>query len=208
MLGGRLETIKFGDNEYEAGGSVIHPRNKYMYDFVKMLDLSVRPESAYDGIYGVWNGDEFVFVESEYETITLFKLIYRYGWQPISLHNYVKSVLDDFSNIYDLQENGDCYDNVTALLSAMSKNFPQMTQISTRNHLLNLGYSPRLVDELVKATLVVNYGQETNVHSFVGTVSVAGASSGLWSVENGNKEVSQALILRSTFSKFFHILQD
>lgn len=191
MLGGRLATIKFGDNEYEAGGSVIHPRNKYMYDFLKLLKLEIRPESAYDGLYGVWNGKEFVFIESEYESITLFKLIYRYGWQPISLHNYIKTVLDDFARIYDLQESGHCYENVTALLSAMNKDFPKMAQISTRNHLLNLGYKPRLIDELVKSTLVVNYGQDTEAQSFVGAVSVAGASSGLWSVEKGNKEVSK-----------------
>lgn len=36
-IGGRLTTIKVGDNFYEAGGSIIHSRNKYMKDFVKLL---------------------------------------------------------------------------------------------------------------------------------------------------------------------------
>ena len=40
-LGGRLANIEVGGNEYEAGGSVIHPRNKYMQDFVKILGENI-----------------------------------------------------------------------------------------------------------------------------------------------------------------------
>lgn len=36
-IGGRLATIPLGNSKYESGGSVIHPKNKYMVDFVKQL---------------------------------------------------------------------------------------------------------------------------------------------------------------------------
>lgn len=39
-IGGRLATIKIDDNEYEAGGSIIHKDNKYMKEFVNLLGTS------------------------------------------------------------------------------------------------------------------------------------------------------------------------
>ena len=39
-IGGRLATVKIDNNEFEAGGSIIHPRNKYMQDFVQLLGTS------------------------------------------------------------------------------------------------------------------------------------------------------------------------
>ena len=36
-IGGRLATEKIGDNEYETGGSVIHPLNLHMKHFIEKL---------------------------------------------------------------------------------------------------------------------------------------------------------------------------
>jgi prenylcysteine oxidase/farnesylcysteine lyase len=40
-IGGRLRVINVGGREYEAGGSIIHPRNKYMQRFVKELGTCI-----------------------------------------------------------------------------------------------------------------------------------------------------------------------
>lgn len=195
IVGGRLATVKFGDDEFEAGGAIIHPRNKYMQDFVKLLNLSPRPPTVHsndalnDDRFGIWNGKEFVLQESNYQAITLMRLIYRYGLQPFYLHRYVSSILDDFEKIYSLQDKGIGFDNVTALISAMNQEFVGLLQTSMKDHLIKLDYDRKIVDELVEATLVVNYGQDTNVHTFVGSVSVAGAGTDLWSVKGGNKKV-------------------
>lgn len=98
--------------------------------------------------------------------------------------------MKDFTSIYDLQDAGKSFRNVTSLLAAMNPEFPKLLQISMKDHLLNMGYSEKLINELVKAPLVVNYGQDIDVHSFVGCVALAGASSNLWSVKGGNKKVS------------------
>lgn len=37
QVGGRLTTIKIGDNQIEAGGTLIHPKNMYMVNFTKLL---------------------------------------------------------------------------------------------------------------------------------------------------------------------------
>lgn len=153
-------------------------------------ELEARPSSSTESqLYGIWNGDDFVFQESNYETMTIAKLVYRYGLDPVYLHSYVKSILDDFEKIYQLQDDGHGFVNVTDMLSAMSDQFPSMLGISINDHLQSLGYSSRVINELVQATLVVNYGQEIDVQSFVGCVSVAGAGSSLWSVKGGNNRV-------------------
>lgn len=107
----------------------------------------------------------------------------------LSMDRHVNSILDSFENIYHQQDNGMAYENVIDLLSAMNPEFPKLLQISTAEYLQSQGFSEDIIKELVEATLVVNYGQNTDVHSFVGCVSIAGAGAGLWSVKGGNKEV-------------------
>lgn len=104
-------------------------------------------------------------------------------------NRYVNDILDDFEKIYDLQDAGASFTNVTALLSALNKDFPKLLQTSVKDYLLHMGFTEQLIDELVQATIVVNYGQEINIQSFVSFVSLAAASDGLWSIKNGNKEV-------------------
>lgn len=105
---------------------------------------------------------------------------------------YINSILTDFEKIYSLQESGTTFENVNDLLSAMNSDFPELLQKSIKSHLLDSGYSARIIDELVQATVVVNYGQEVfDIHSFVGMVSLAGATSGLWSIKGGNYQVNK-----------------
>lgn len=102
----------------------------------------------------------------------------------------INSILDEFDQIYELQNAGVGFENITSLLAGMNNKFPEMLEISSKDFLLNQGYSSLLIDELVETTLVVNYGQDTDVHSFVGFVSLAGAGYSLWSVKGGNKKVT------------------
>lgn len=76
---------------------------------------------------------------------------------------------------------------------SINTEFPKLVQKSIKNELLDLGYSEKIINEIVKTTLVVNYGQDINIHSFVGFVSLAGAGFNLWSVKGGNKKVTLLL---------------
>ena len=40
-IGGRLNTVEIAGKRFESGGSIIHPKNKYMGDFVKYLGTYV-----------------------------------------------------------------------------------------------------------------------------------------------------------------------
>ncbi|CAK9798124.1 Prenylcysteine oxidase-like [Anthophora plagiata] len=194
-LGGRLATVQINDNEFEAGGSIIHPKNKYMQDFVKLLGLEHK--LSHGKRNSIWNGDKIVYEESEWKILSLAKFIYKYGIEPFKLERYVTSIRRNFEKIYELQDAGKSFTSITSFLSTINPEFPNSLKTSIEDKLLNLGYSEKLIDELVKASLVVNYGQNTDIHSFVGFISLAAADANLWSVKGGNKKVPEHLIYRN-----------
>ncbi|KAF6105406.1 prenylcysteine oxidase 1 [Phyllostomus discolor] len=93
-VGGRLATLTVQGQEYEAGGSVIHPLNLHMKRFVKDLGLSTVQSSG--GLVGVSNGEALVFEESSWLIINIIKLIWQYGFQPLRLHMWVEDIFDKF----------------------------------------------------------------------------------------------------------------
>lgn len=196
-IGGRLATVKVDGDEVEAGGSIIHTKNLYMRRFVELLGLEESPPSASDETYGIWNGDEFVYKSSKWTALSLAKLFYRYGFQLYNLRSQINGMLSDFVKIYDLQDAGQSFANVTALLSAMNKDFPKLLHTPMREHMLQNGFTKRLINELVQVATVVDYGQDVDIQSFVASVSLAGTSGGLWSIKGGNKGVPEHLIYRN-----------
>ena len=81
-----------------------------------------------------------------------------------------KNLLKKFGNVYKLQENGEAFQSVPALLKAISgsEEFYSMTQITAREYMLEQGLSKLLIDELVTAITRINYGQSTEVNAFTG----------------------------------------
>ncbi|XP_018022652.1 prenylcysteine oxidase 1, partial [Hyalella azteca] len=191
-VGGRLATTDLGGSYYEMGGSVIHPSNAYMGDFIKTLGLEKRMECP--SLAGLFDGSSFVFRDSSWQVVTLAKLFWRYGWSIYTLRAANQQMLDQFNRIYKLQKKGQAFTNGEQLLEAMSPSFPAMLHMSTREHLLQLGISQAIIDEVVMAVTLANYGQTPDVHAFVGAISVAAASPDLWSVKGGNKQVPELLL--------------
>ncbi|XP_013406982.1 prenylcysteine oxidase isoform X2 [Lingula anatina] len=146
------------------------------------------------GVLGIYDGKEFVFTGSKYSLVMLSKLLWRYGYDVIRLNFFIQDLLSKFSRIYDLQDQGMAFTSTSGLLKAMSPKFEEMTHISTKAALSEAGFSEKFIKELVGGALMSNYGQTTNVQGFVGSVSIAGAEPGLWSVEGGNNRVPEGLI--------------
>uniref|UniRef100_A0A8C5TL11 Prenylcysteine oxidase 1 n=1 Tax=Malurus cyaneus samueli TaxID=2593467 RepID=A0A8C5TL11_9PASS len=65
-----------------------------MKHFVKELGLSV--SSGQGSLAGVYNGEEFVFEESSWSFINLFKLLWHYGFNPLRMSMWVEDILDKF----------------------------------------------------------------------------------------------------------------
>ena len=46
-----------------------------------------------------------------------------------------------------------------------------------------LGFGKRFTHEIARIAMRTNYGQDLEIHAFVGAISLAGAQDGLWSVQ-------------------------
>lgn len=107
---------------------------------------------------------------------------------------YVRAVLKKFVNIYDLQRNHQSFATVQEMLKAMGgQEFIDLTQTKAEDFLIGkLGWSEKLVKELVVAALRMNYGQNGNVDAFTTLVALAGMEeNSLWSVVGGNKLIAK-----------------
>ncbi|CAI5783404.1 prenylcysteine oxidase 1 [Podarcis lilfordi] len=195
-VGGRAATINLEGKSYEAGGSVIHPLNLHMKHFVKELGLNVHQSQG--GLLGIYNGDEFVFEESSWYIWNFLKLLWHYGLNPVRMYMWVEDVLDKFMRIYRYQVYDYAFSSNEGLLHALGgADFVQMLNVTIDEAMQKTSFSQKFINEMVTPVMRVNYGQGANINSFVGAVSLAGADSGLWSVEGGNKLVCTGLLYAS-----------
>nr|XP_020643105.1 prenylcysteine oxidase-like [Pogona vitticeps] len=192
-VGGRLATLNVEGKYYEAGGSVIHPLNLHMKHFVKLLGLSVPAKQG--GLMGIYNGEEFVFEESSWYIWNVIKLLWNYGLNTLRMHMWVEEILDKFMRIYRYQSNDYAFSTSEALLHALGgSDFLQMLNQTIDKSMQKASFSQKFINEIVTPVMRVNYGQSASINGFVGAVSLAGAESGLWSIEGGNKLVCTGLL--------------
>ncbi|KAJ7325049.1 hypothetical protein JRQ81_018069 [Phrynocephalus forsythii] len=192
-VGGRLATVSVEGKNYEAGGSVIHPLNLHMKHFVNMLGLSVPAKQG--GLMGIYNGDEFVFEESSWYIWNIIKLLWNYGLNALRMHMWVEEILDKFMRIYRYQSHDYAFSTSEALLHALGgSDFLWMLNQTIDKSMQKASFSQKFINEMVTPVMRVNYGQSTSINGFVGAVSLAGADSGLWSIEGGNKLACTGLL--------------
>lgn len=111
VVGGRMATITIGGETFEAGASILHPKNYHALDFSRLLNLTIKkPPSSTCGIsLGIWNGQEFVFktinsdsehwiIQSLVSFANSMKMFFRYGLSLFSMNNFVKVSI--FSSFY------------------------------------------------------------------------------------------------------------
>ncbi|RZF47288.1 hypothetical protein LSTR_LSTR009779 [Laodelphax striatellus] len=195
-VGGRLKSQYIGGIEVELGGAVIHPRNKYMKSFVKKFGLEV--ELVHPGRAGIYNGKEFIFLESGWSFIDYFRMIYRYGLVN-SFHFFkdIEYMLDKFERVYNTLEKGYGFRSAEKMLEYMHRSFPGMRNV-TIEEAFRKQFGDLMYEEIILPIMRVNYGQGGNLHQFVGSVSLAGAMPGLWSVKGGNRRVAEELLKASS----------
>ena len=118
----------------------------------------------------------------------------------------MRSNLKKFSTIYKIQAAGQAFETVPDMLTAMGgDDMFKLTQSSAQDYLgKRLGYSERLVGEIVTAALRMNYGQNSRVDAFTTLVALTGMEDGsLWSVVGGNRQIPEKLLQKS--NAIFHL---
>lgn len=195
-VGGRLATVKIGDYEYETGGSVIHPLNLHMKHFIERLGIPPRKDVS--SKMAIFDGKELVFEESNWFIINFLRLLWRYGLNFLRMQMWVESVLDKFMRIYQYQQYGYSFSSVEKLLHAMGgDSFLTLVNQTLEETMMGEGFSQVFINDIVAPITRVNYGQSVRINGFVGAVSLAGADSGLWAVDGGNKRVCTGLLYNS-----------
>ncbi|XP_057677915.1 prenylcysteine oxidase-like isoform X2 [Corythoichthys intestinalis] len=193
QVGGRLATVTVNNNQYEAGGSVVHALNMHMQDFVKQLGLAYR--RGVSGKTAVFDGTEVIAEESDWYLLDLLRLWWRYGTSFIRVHMWLEEVMEKFMRIYKYQAHGYAFTSVEELVDSLGgSGFLNMTRRPLSDSLLELGVSQRFIDEVIAPIIRLNYGQNVSIPAFVGAVSLASAHSNLWAVEGGNKRVCEGLL--------------
>ncbi|XP_074547174.1 prenylcysteine oxidase 1 [Halichoeres trimaculatus] len=195
-VGGRLATVQMGDYEYETGGSVIHPLNLHMKQFIEKLGIP--PRKDVPSKMAIFDGRELTFEESDWFIINFIRLLWRYGFSFLRMQMWVESILDKFMRIYQYQQYGYSFTSVERLLHAMGGDeFLTLMNQTLEETMRSEGFSQVFINEIVAPITRVNYGQSVRIDAFVGAVSLAGADSGLWAVDGGNKKVCSGLLYHS-----------
>ncbi|CAN4095293.1 unnamed protein product [Withania somnifera] len=208
VVGGRMATVNLSGDTFEAGASILHPKNYYALNYTKRLSLAVRkpPPSESDSSFGIWNGRGFVFKTLSYHSnLPIFQsvvsfansvlIFFRYGFSLFRMNTFVDSTVNNFLKYYEGFESRPVFSTVEEMLKWSG--IYNMTQRTLKEELTDVGLSPRLIEELVTVITRINYGQSVSISGLAGAVSLAGSDPGLWSVEGGNRQMAVGLISHS-----------
>lgn len=140
---------------------------------------------------GVYNGKQFLFRTGNYSILNKLKMFWRYGLTLLRVDLYVKSMVQRFVTIYDLQADGESFKTVPDMLRAMGgDDFVELTQVTSESFYPSRGWSKEFIDELVTAAVHDNYDQTLEVDAFTTLVSLVAMTGGdLWSVVGGNRQI-------------------
>ncbi|MQL82056.1 hypothetical protein Taro_014532 [Colocasia esculenta] len=226
VVGGRMATINLGGDIFEAGGTILHPKNLHALNFTTFLHLQRKvngaaassnsnassPSSSW---LGIWDGRGFVFktlnppprsssaiykkIHSFLNALLIFR---RYGFSLLRMNRFVQRMLERFLLYYKDLASRPVFGSVEDMLKW--SDLYGLTRRTLREELADAGLSPLLISELVTVIMRINYGQDVNISGLAGAVSLAGSDPGLWSVEGGNWQIAAGLIKHANASLHLH----
>ncbi|XP_048127992.1 farnesylcysteine lyase [Rhodamnia argentea] len=214
VVGGRMARVNVGGDSFEAGGSILHPKNYHALNYTKLIGLKIRWPNATrdsdgrddDSDFGIWDGKGFVFktwrVNSKLpfvDKIVSFAntalLFWRYGFSLIRMDNFVQRTVNNFLKYYESTDSRPVFETVDEMLKWAG--LYKLTGHTLEEELISIGLSPLLIRELITVITRVNYGQSVSISGLAGAVSLAGSGGDLWSVQGGNWQMAAGLLNHS-----------
>lgn len=115
-VGGRLATVTIGGKEYETGGSILHPKNHYMIQFVNKFGKSynivshcinekltqslcftgLKRKKGISGKLGLYDGSQFLYKEGSWHVFNVVSLLWRYGISLVKMDSAIGEMLNKF----------------------------------------------------------------------------------------------------------------
>ncbi|KAL9678196.1 hypothetical protein QQ045_016035 [Rhodiola kirilowii] len=219
-VGGRMATVTIAGDTFEAGASILHPKNFHALNFTKSLKLKINAPSSDDdddlaSSFGIWDGERFVFktIKSGSKIWIVQKIVgyantamvlFRYGFSLVRMDRFVEGTVNKFLKYYESLESRPVFSTVEEML--LWSGLYNLTGRSLEDELTDAGLSSLLIRELVTVITRINYGQSVKMSGLAGAVSLAGSGGGLWSVAGGNKQMAAGLINNSDVD--LHLLEE
>ncbi|EFJ30564.1 hypothetical protein SELMODRAFT_170018 [Selaginella moellendorffii] len=205
IVGGRMAMVDLLGDRFEAGASILHPKNLHTVHFVGLLGLKQKtsPDSE---TFGLWDGKKFVvrtmdggssFITKKIAgLINALGMLWRYGSDLFRMRSFVSQLLKRFLHFYD--EGRTPYSSVKDMLESVE--LYGYTQHTLVRELLREGLSVQIITEIVTMITRINYGQNVSISGLAGAVSLCGSGDDLWAVEGGNWQMADGLIKLSNAS--------
>lgn len=210
-----MATVTISGQTFEAGASILHPKNYHAVNFTKLLNLKPKdpPSSEDSTAFGIWDGSKFVFKTISVSSTVPFVqkivslansvlMVLRYGLSLLRMESFTESAVDKFLKYYESFETRPVFETVDEMLKWAG--LFNLTARSLKEELIDARLSPLLMQELVTIITRINYGQSLSISGLAGAVSLAGSGAGLWAVEGGNWQMAAGLINRSDVALHLH----
>ncbi|GFY93857.1 farnesylcysteine lyase [Actinidia rufa] len=214
VVGGRMATVSIAGHTFEAGASILHPKNYHALHYAESLNLTIKkPSSSSSLSLGIWDGHKFVFKTLTTNSTCPFTqkilsltnsclMFFRYGLSLFRMNTFVERTVNNFLKYYEVFESRPVFETVDEML-----NWAGLHKLTTRTlqeELADVGLSPLLIQELVTVITRINYGQSVSISGLAGAVSLAGSGGGLWSIVGGNWQMAAGLINSSRVTLHLH----
>lgn len=101
VVGGRTATVNISGEIFEAGASILHPKNFHARDFTNFLNLTVKEPSSSSFSLGIWDGNKFVFRTLSFDSNIPFvrkivslanssRMLVRYGFSLLRMKKFIE----------------------------------------------------------------------------------------------------------------------
>lgn len=198
-VGGRSTTVNVYDDPtepVELGASIFVEVNRNLVSAVKRFGLSTedagaaRPKESSETL-GVWDGEGFVFVQSNggYYWWSIAKLIWRYGMTPLRTQRLMKQTVGKFLKMYEFP-----YFPFRSLSqTAFDLGLTAITATPGNKFLMENQISGPFATDIIQASTRVNYGQNLgSIHGLETMVCMA--TDGAMAVNGGNWQIFDGML--------------
>lgn len=96
-----MATVNVAGDTFEAGASILHPKNFHASNYTKLLNLEVKKSASDSLSLGIWDGKKFVFKTLQVITDIPFidklvalansvRMFIRYGLSLLKMQHFVE----------------------------------------------------------------------------------------------------------------------
>ncbi|KAK0567786.1 hypothetical protein OC861_002529 [Tilletia horrida] len=158
----------------------------------------------------IWDGQQFVYEGLDGSWWNSARMIWRYGYSPLTMRNLVGGLINTFTKLYDpsflhrpkTETGNNKYKTISGFpwstieSLAQRMKFNELTSQTAEAWFYAKGVGKLFIEEVIEAATRVNYGQTTNLmHALGGGVSLA--ASGAVSIVGGNWQIFDKMAQQS-----------